>query len=122
MFGFLAKIVIVALLVAGVGGYFVYKKGGELPKLPTDLSQLSIPVDTRILGLFKQNLSSGNLGQQLSSALDSLVTHPDRNSPVVLGIKATNESVELITDALMSLPNDKLEQVKQALCASPSAQ
>jgi len=40
---------------------------------------------------------------------------------VVLGVQVTNESIGAITDVLSKLPNQQLEQIRTAICASPSA-
>ncbi len=116
MLGFLFKVLLVAAIVVGVVGYIGLKRG-QLPQLPTDWGQIlsQLPVDTNVLGQLKR-VRPNQVGTQVSAALDALVTHPDRNSPVVLGVKVTNESIGTITDLLMGLPPDKLEQVKSVVC------
>lgn len=117
MFGFLFKILIVAAVVVGIGGYIGLKKGISIPGISKNIAsqaaQLKLP-DIK-------SVNTGVLGQRVSETLDALVTHPGRNSPVVLGVKVTSDSLGVITDALMKLPNDQLQQVQQVLCASPSA-
>lgn len=107
--------------MGGVLWYFGLRKGtlslADLTNPARLLSQL--PVDTQVLGKFTQ-VKPDQLGGQVSSALDALVTHPDRNSPVVLGVKVTNESIGAITDVLMGLPPDKLDQIKSVVCTPPS--
>ena len=115
MFGFLFKILLIAGLTAGVAGYVMYKKssGGEfsLPKI-ADISSPSA-----VLGVFK-NVDTQNLSKQVSQVLDSLVTNS--NSPVVLGVKVSNDTINTVTDAILKLPNTQLEQVREILCATPS--
>ncbi|MBI5358876.1 hypothetical protein HZB69_04595, partial [Candidatus Amesbacteria bacterium] len=53
--------------------------------------------------------------------LDNIVTNQTKDSPVVLGLKVTNESLSAITDVLQKLPNDQLQQIRAVVCASPSA-
>lgn len=118
MFGFLFKILIVAAVIVGIGGYLGLKKGISIPGISKNIAsqaaQLKLP-DIK-------SVNTGVLGQRLSETLDALVTHPGRNpGPVVLGVKVTNDSLGAITDVLMKLPNDQLKQVQLALCASPSA-
>ena len=125
MFGFLFKILIIAAVVVGIGGYIGLKKGINIPGIPKNIAsqaaQLKLPAFSGVSANIK-SINAGVLGQRLSETLDALVTHPGRNpGPVVLGVKVTNDSLGVITDALMKLPNDQLQQVQQALCASPSA-
>jgi hypothetical protein len=47
--------------------------------------------------------------------LDSLVTHPDPNSPVVLGVKISNDSLSTVVDVIRSLPPDQINQIKSGL-------
>jgi hypothetical protein len=54
--------------------------------------------------------------------LDSLVTHPDPNSPVVLGVKISNDSLSTVVDVIRSLPPDQINQIKSALCTPVSTQ
>lgn len=128
MLGFLFKILIVVVLVVGVLTYFGFKTGNlSLATLPHDLASFNVKslfsgqnfdsIKAQLTGVNKEQLS-----ENLSSSLDSLVTHASKNSPVVLGVKVTNESVGAVTDALMGLPSDKLDQIKNALCATPSAE
>lgn len=115
MFKFLLKIILVAGLVVVVGGIVASKKG-LLPGL------LSGYVDPQALTkLTKTGISE--VGPQLSSALDSLITHPNRNSPVVLGLKVSNDSLNAVVDLIQRLPPDQISQLKNSICApaSPSA-
>ncbi len=117
MFGFLFKMLIIAGVVVGVGWYFTLH-GGKIPQIPkiTSFSDVKKLVDFK-----KVDVSS--VGGQLSLALDNLVTHPDKNSPVVLGVKITNESIGKLVDVIQGLPPDQVKQIQQIICApaSPSA-
>ena len=124
MFGFLFKILVIAVIVAGVGGYVALRRG-SLPALPKNLSditsQIKLPGIPGVLGSVKQ-IDPQQAGERISAALDALVTHPGRNAgPVILGVQVTNDSITTLTDVLLNLPNDQLEQVRQTMCASPSA-
>jgi hypothetical protein len=116
MFGFLSKIILIALIVAGVGG-LIYPRRGSLSQIPK-LSQ--VPA---IFSQTVKHIDASKLSQNLSAALDNLVTHPDKNSPVVLGVKVTNDSLNKVVDVIYSLPPEQLGQIKTLLCApaSPSA-
>lgn len=111
--------------MVGVIGYVRMKRGTlAMPNLPTNLSQAAslIPIDTKVLGNFKENADVSQLGPKLSEALDSLVTHPGKNGgPMVLGVKVSNDTIGTITDVLMGLPSDQLNQVKSVVCATQSA-
>lgn len=121
MFGFLFKIVIVVALVAGVGGYLVVKRGGSVADIPSYVASLPNTFSLKnapklISNLNLKTIDTSNLGGKLSEALDALVTHPDKNSPVVLGVKVTNDSISTITDVIMKLPNEQLNQIRNVVC------
>jgi len=127
MLGFLFKVLLVVAIVVGILTFVGVKRGYlSLSNLPHDLSTLSfknLPMDIGLITNIKSQVagvSGEKLSENLSGALDSLVTHANKNSPIVLGVKVTNESVGAVTDALMSLPSDKLDQIKNALCAPAS--
>lgn len=113
--------------MVGVLSFIGFKTGNlSLKTLPLDLANLNYKsfLGQDIVANIKTQVSSVSgqqLAENLSSALDSLVTHADKNSPVVLGVKVTNESVNVVTDALMNLPNDKLQQIRNALCPATSS-
>lgn len=111
MFGFLFKVIIMAAVVAG-GGY-AYMNRDKLPQLAELSSKIKLP-DIK-------EVNASEAGKRISETLDNLVTHPDKNSPVILGVKITNESLGVIVDAIQKLPPDQTNQIKQILCASPSA-
>jgi len=117
MFGFLFKVILMAAVVAG-GGY-AYMNRDKIPQLK-NLSQIAANLK---IPDYKQ-INASEAGSRISAALDSIVTHPDKNSPVILGVKITNESLGIIVDAIQKLPPDQTNQIKQILCApaSPSAQ
>ncbi len=111
--------------MVGVVGYVRVKRGAlALPNFPTNLSQVAslVPIDTKVLGDFKENANVSQLGPKLSETLDSLVTHPGKNGgPMVLGVKVSNNTIGTITDILMGLPSEQLNQVKSVVCATSSA-
>jgi len=111
MFGFLFKVILMAAVVAG-GGY-AYMNRDKIPQLTNLTSQLKLPDIKQI--------NASEAGTRISAALDSLVTHPDKNSPVVLGVKITNESIGKLVDVIQGLPPEQVNQIKQVICASPSA-
>ena len=118
MFGFLFKIIIVALVVIGLYSVVSVRRGSP-PQIPA-LSQITSAAQATFSrqafsGL--KNIDTSNLGKNLSQALDSLVTHPDRNSPVVLGVKITNDSLNTVVDVIQGLPPDQVDQIKNLLCS-----
>ena len=116
MFGFLIKILIIAGLTVGGISYVVFKKPSATGfKMPTNIAEIASPA--AILGTFK-NIDTENLGKQVSQVLDSLITNS--NSPVVLGVKVSNDTINTVTDAILKLPNQQLDQIKDILCATPS--
>jgi len=112
MFGFLLKVVLVAAVVAGIGGV-IYMRRGSWPSPDSLVSDFKAAVTT---------VDTGTIAKNLSASLDALVTKP-ANSPVVLGIQVTSESLTTLVDVLQKLPPDQVNQIKAALCepASPSA-
>lgn len=111
MLGFLFKIVIVAALVGVVGfGFMMYRQGGGVAINPQGLYESARQVDW------------SQFGSQVSQSLDSLVTHSDQ-SPMVMGIQITNDSLEKVGDTLQGLPPEQLEIIRQYICqpATPSA-
>lgn len=103
-----------AAVIAG-GGY-AYINRDKLPQF-TQLAQL--PSQLKLPDLKQVNASAA--ASRISSALDSLVTHPDKNSPVILGVKITNESIIKLVDVIQGLPPEQVNQIKQVICATPSA-
>lgn len=112
MISFLLKILLVAAVVVGVIGV-VYMRRGSMPRI------------SELPGKLKDSLAQVNtttLWSNLSGSLDSLVTNPDANSPVVLGVKITNDSLTTVVDVIQSLPPDQITQIRSALCTpAPSA-
>ena len=99
MLGFLFKVLVIAGLVAG-GGYYVISHGIKI-----DTNNLASKIDTHaVLGI----------ASQAGQFLDSLVTK--NNSPVILGMQVSNQTVSLVTDALMKLPNEQLDQIRKVVC------
>lgn len=121
MFGFLLRIAVIAALVVGGMGY-LKTKNISFTQLP---SQLKVPTTSDVLSAAK-SIDTAKAGKQVSDVLDALVTHPGRNlGPVVLGVQVTNESLGAISDALLKLKPEQLQQIQAILCqpvASPSAQ
>jgi hypothetical protein len=109
MVGFLLKLLIIAAVISGIGGY-IYIKKGSLP----DLSAYTHP-QTVISEFRKTPLTEW--GNRLSIALDSLVTHPDRNSPVVLGTKIASDSLNAVVDTIQKMPPDQIKELQQFICA-----
>ena len=112
MFGFLFKVAFIALLVVGVYGYVSVKRG-SMPKIPTSLAevkdQIKIPAIPKV--------DPSQAGKVISDTLDAFVTHPGRNlGPVVLGVQVTNESLGVITDTLLKLKPDQLQQIRNVVC------
>lgn len=114
MFGFLLKILFIGAIVASIVG-FIYIKGGTLPSISTLQSGLTSLRNGQAIESVKNTDVSGLTGQ-LSSALDSLVTHPNQDSPVVLGIKITNDSLNSLVDFIQNMPPEQSEQLKNLIC------
>ena len=103
-----------AAVVAGGGYVYLHRNNlSQIKQLSSLTSQFKIPN-------LKQ-IDASQAGQRVSEILDSLVTHPDKNSPVILGVKITNDSLNTIVDVIAKLPPDQVSQLKQVICASPSA-
>ncbi len=116
MLGFLFKIGVIAAVVA-VGGYFLFIKNPDtLKSVLSSKGELDIKsiLETKVLSSFK-NVSAGNLAENVSKGLDSIVTHND--SPVVLGIKISNDSLNSVIDFIQNLPPDQVNELKQVICA-----
>ncbi len=124
MLGFLFKVLLIAAIVVGIVGFVMMKKGNlSLSQFKIDPSKIlaQLPIDKNVLANFR-GVKPEQVGSQVSSVLDSLVTHPGRNSgPVVLGVKVTNDTIGTITDVLMGLPSDQLNQVKSVICTPPAS-
>lgn len=119
MFKFLLKVVVVAAVVVGLLGYLGMKKGnlsfGNININPQEVLS-KLPIDMSVVGKM-QSMQPDQVKGQVSEALDALVTHPGRNSgPVVLGVKVSNDTIGTVTDVLMGLPSDQLDQVKSVIC------
>ncbi|OGC98826.1 hypothetical protein A2701_02560 [Candidatus Amesbacteria bacterium RIFCSPHIGHO2_01_FULL_47_34] len=119
--GFLLKILLVAGLVAGLSGLVFIRRGSipNLSALPEVFSWVRSSVDTRSVSDLK-NMDVPTLGKRVSQVLDSLVTHPDRNSPVVLGVKVTNYSLNSLVEVIQKLPPDQVDQLKNVVCSPAS--
>jgi len=121
MFGFLIKLVIVTTVIGGIVGY-VAVKTKQSPK------EVVLSAQSQIESLAKpekyqdmiKNIDTKVLLSKVGQTLDNLVTNQTKDSPVVLGLKVTNESLGVITDVLQKLPNDQLQQIRSVVCASPS--
>lgn len=122
MFSFLLKVFIIAAIVVGLYSVYQYRKTGELPKpLQAYSSKMNLPFLGTVTKLAGDKLEPAKVGKNLSQVLDELVTHSKDNSPIVLGVKVTNESLGALVDVLQKLPTDQLEQLKVAICATESA-
>ncbi|MDO8488406.1 MAG: hypothetical protein Q7S31_03805 [bacterium] len=119
MFGFLLKVVLIALIVVAGLWYVGMKKGSlSLGSFQLDPKKIlsMLPIDTDLL-LGAKNIQPDQFKGQISGALDSLVTHPGRNpGPIVLGVKVSNDTIGTVTDVLMGLPSEQLNQVKSVIC------
>lgn len=118
MIGLLLKLIIVCGVVIGGFSYLSNKN----PHLITDLATAKTKIQS---GNFSQlaDIDTNLVKNNLSASLDSLVTHPDKNSPVVLGVKVTNDSLNTLVDVIRQLPPEQVEQLKDVVCspATPSA-
>lgn len=122
MFGFLIKLVLMIAVIGGIVGYLAVKNK-QSPK------EVVLSAQSQIEGLAKpekyqdiiKNIDTKVLLSKVSETLDNLVTNQTKDSPVVLGLKVTNESLGAITDVLQKLPTEQLEQIRSVVCASPSA-
>lgn len=114
MIGFLLKVFIVAAIVVGAFSLVYLRRGIPIPKNFSDLQGQIFNKETLTNTL--KNVDTSQLGKQLSDALDALVTHPDKNSPVVLGVKVTNESLSTVVGVIQNLPTNQLDQIKTAIC------
>lgn len=122
MFGFLLKIVIMVAIVGGMMS-FVSVKSNQSPKqlittAKKQIENLSSPDKYKEI---VKNIDTKAVISKVGETLDGLVTHSTKDSPVVLGVKVTNESLGAIANILQSLPKDQLQQIKNIMCASPSA-
>jgi hypothetical protein len=122
MLGFLFKLILLLVVVGGAVGYGAVK-------YKTSPVRLVFGAKTQMDKIFQpqafesavRGISTKEIVSQVSTVLDSLVTKGTSDSPVVLGLKVTNESLNAVTDVLQKLPADQLGQIKNVLCASPSA-
>ncbi len=122
MFGFLIKLILVTAVIGGIVGY-VAVKTEQSPK------EVVLSAQSQIESLAKpekyqdiiKNIDTKVLLSKVSETLDNLVTNQTKDSPVVLGLKVTNESLGAITEVLQKLPTEQLEQIRSVVCASPSA-
>ena len=112
MFGLLFKLVLIGAVLGGIFG-FVYLRRGSLP----DLAAYSDP--KRILAE-AQKTGLSEIGRRMSRGLDDLITHPDRNSPIVLGSKISSDSLNAVIDVIQKLPPDQVSTLKLFLCSPAS--
>lgn len=111
MLGFLIKIVVFAGIFAAIFGVIFLRRG-------------SVPNPTQIIADVKHGIATADVTsivKNLGTSLDALVTHPDKNSPVVLGVKISNDSIGAIVNTLRSLPPEQINQIKNLLCAPPAS-
>ncbi len=103
MFGFLLKIIvflgIVVLLL-----FFV------IPKLNKSSPGLSLKNLTRV-----RDINIADATKKISQTLDNLITHGG-TSPVVLGVKITDTSLDTLVNLVRNLPPDQLNQLKSFVC------
>lgn len=114
MIAFLLKVIVLAAVVVGAYGFVVTRTGGEFT-LSSVIQGFKGGLDPAALADLK-NMDVQSAKSRLSQSLDDLVTHAD-SSPVVLGVKITNDSLTTIIDVIQKLPPDQVEQVKSVICA-----
>lgn len=110
MIGFLLKLVIVAAVAVGSFSYFSQKN----PHLVSDLLAVKNQLQS---GQYSQlvNIDADTVKGNLAASLDSLVTH-NNASPVVLGVKVTNDSLNAIVDIIQKMPPGQVQQLKDVIC------
>ncbi len=109
MLGFLLKVVVLVALIGGIG-YVIVNKKSSLPSPKTLQSGLENTL---------RNFDTKTFASHLSASLDSLITNPQSSSPVVLGVKISNDSIGKVVDALQSLPSEQISQIRSAICSFP---
>lgn len=109
MVGSLLKVVIMVAVLASIGGV-IYLRRGNIPDPKSLFSDAKTAVQTA---------DTSTIWSNLSASLDSLVSKPI-NSPVVLGISVTNESLSKVVDVIQGLPPEQLSQIQSALCSPPT--
>lgn len=121
--GFLLKIIFVTLIVVGVASFFVLRKDNLNIPLgsPRDVSFLLRQAAAKISPGNLKNVDLSAVGQNISSVLDSIVTHPNKNSPVVLGVKITEDSLNTLVDVVQNMPPEQAAQIRSVICAPPSS-
>lgn len=108
MFGLLLKLVMISLVVGAVVVTVSVKK--DMVKDYTNPERYQEVV---------KNIDTKTVVAKASDFLDNIITHGNSGSPVVLGLKVTNESLGAITDVLQKLPNEQLDQIRSVVCVSP---
>lgn len=113
MIGLLLKVAVVCALLGG-GYYYLESHNSSLLK-PQELTSQLKDVAGKV--------SFQTVSKNLSSTLDSLITNADSNSPVVLGVKISNESLSTVVNFLQNLPPEQINEIKSIICtpATPSA-
>lgn len=110
MFGLLLKLFILVAIVGGVA--LLVSRNKSLVASLSNPENLKVQVRQQV-----SNFDTAKFTSNLGSSLDSLVTHSDSNSPVVLGVKISNDSLNTVVDVLQNLPPEQIDQIKSALCA-----
>lgn len=55
--------------------------------------------------------------QEVSQSLDSFISHSNSNSPVVLGLKISDTSLDTMLSVIKNLPPNEVAQIKNYICA-----
>jgi hypothetical protein len=124
VFRFFFKLIIIGIVVVSVYT-LIFARHGKFPQITEFVTKVQSAINQRSLTpLALKDSDFSGLGNKLSDSLDSLVTHSGSASPVILGVKITNDSISALVDIIQKLPPDQTNQLKEFLCspATPSAQ
>lgn len=115
----------VIVVIVGAVYALVYSRHGKFPQITEYITRIQAAINQKSLApLALDQVDLSGVGDKLSGSLDSLIVHSGTGSPVVLGVKITNESISALVDAIQKLPPDQTNQIKSFLCdpATPSAE
>jgi hypothetical protein len=118
VFKFLFKLIFIGVIIGGVFSVY-YSRTGKTPDPSKIFSQLQAVVKTRSLdplNIDLKDIDASSAARQVGGALDSLVTHQGTNSPVVLGVKITNDSLNSFVDLIQKMPPDQVQELKNIIC------
>ena len=113
------------MIIVGAVYAIIFARHKSFPRLTGFVSKIQQAYQQRSLTplAFSEDQFASVAGQ-LSETLDSLITHPGKVSPIVLGVDITNDSLNALVDVIQKLPSDQFSELKTVICtpASPSAQ